>query len=140
MYIYIYIYVYYIQYIHYITLEHVVYPVSLSDHTSTRVISDVVHAGKNVTCNGHLKYTQRYTASYCLTGTMLVTDKRVLTRPGSYYALGINSSLTPGNPCFVDLCCHVQRAPSVGVVQEHDSFVCLAYLVCWGRTGIPEGI
>ena len=42
-------YVYYIQYIHYITLEHVVYPVGISDHTSTRVISDVVHCWQK--CN-----------------------------------------------------------------------------------------
>ena len=39
---------------------------------------------------------------------------------------------------FVDLCCHVRRAPSVRVVQEHDSFVCLAYLVRWGGRGYAK--
>ena len=50
-------------------------------------------AGKNVTCNGHLKYTQRYiyTASYCLMGAMLVTGKRAFINQAGHYALGINS-------------------------------------------------
>ena len=95
-------------------------------------------AGKNVTCNGHLKYTQRYTASYCLTGTMLVTDKRVLTRPGSYYALGINSSSTPGNPWLrwsLLPCTESPLCPGGSGAR----FVCVPRVPCaLGRTGIRQ--
>ena len=45
-----------------LTVEHVVYPVGISDHTSTRVISDVVHCWQK--CNMQWSF-EVHTAIHC---------------------------------------------------------------------------